>query len=44
MFRRVLDLRPGHIEALQEVRLLELRRETGGVASRFGFGRKNKTR
>lgn len=44
MFRRVLDLRPEHVEAAQEIRVLELRREPGGAASRFGFGRKNKTR
>jgi len=41
MFRKVLELRPEHVEASRELRLLQKRRDepTGGL---FGLGRKKK--
>ncbi|MEE9281751.1 MAG: response regulator [Myxococcota bacterium] len=41
MFRKVLELRPGHVEATQELRLFELRRSKSGngTKTRFGLGR-----
>lgn len=42
MFRKVLELRPNHVEATQEVRLFELRRTRGdkGTKTLFGLGKK----
>lgn len=42
MFRKVLELRPEHIEANQELRLFEIRRSKGdrGTKSLFGRGKK----
>ena len=43
MFRKVIDLRPDHVDALREVRLMQLRRTKGDdtIAGRL-FGRKKK--
>ena len=43
MFRKVIDLRPDHVDALREVRLMQLRRAKGDdtIAGRL-FGRKKK--
>ncbi len=43
MFRKVIDVRPDHVEALREVRLMQLRRAKGDdtIAGRL-FGRKKK--
>jgi CheY-like chemotaxis protein len=42
MFRKVLELRPEHVEATQEVRLFEIRRTKGdrGTKGLFGRGKK----
>ncbi len=40
MFRKVLEVRPGHTEAQQELRLLERRRNEGGGKGLFGRLRK----
>ncbi len=43
MFRQVLELQPGHVEAARELRLIEMRRGKGGSsAGLFGLGRKRK--
>ena len=43
MFRKVLEVRPGHVEAGRELRLIEMRRpKSGEKRSRFSFGRKKK--
>ncbi len=39
MFRKVLELRPGHVEATQELRLFEMRRSKGDRGSKKLFGR-----
>ncbi|MEX2208715.1 MAG: response regulator [Myxococcota bacterium] len=43
MFRKVIDVRPDHVDALREVRLMQLRRAKGDdtIAGRL-FGRKKK--
>jgi curved DNA-binding protein CbpA len=40
MFRKLLELRPGHAEATQELRLLERRRSERSCKGLFGLGRK----
>lgn len=42
MFRRALELRPGHVEAERELRLMEMRKGKGGSGGIFGIGRKKK--
>ena len=45
MFRKVLELRPEHVEASRELRLLQRRRKEtsdSGPGGLFGFGRKKK--
>ena len=47
MFKKVLELQPGHVEAEREVRLMERRKNKSGGSSRsgggmFGLGRKKK--
>ena len=41
MFRKVLELRPTHVEATQELRLIEMRKsKSGSSKTLFGFGKK----
>ena len=40
MFRKILELRPQHAEAAQELRLLERRRNERSGRGLFGLGRK----
>ena len=41
MFRKVMELRPNHVEASQELRLIEMRKsKSGSSKTLFGFGKK----
>jgi hypothetical protein len=40
MFRKILELRPQHAEAAQELRLLERRKNERAGKGLFGLGRK----
>ena len=40
MFRKVLELRPKHVEASQELRLIEMRKPKSGSKTLFGLGKK----
>ena len=41
MFRKVLELRPTHVEATQELRMIEMRKsKSGSSKTLFGFGKK----
>ena len=44
MFAKVLEIRPDHVEASRELRLIQMRKGKGGQSGsgRFGFGRKKK--
>jgi tetratricopeptide (TPR) repeat protein len=42
MFRKVLEIRPEHIEASQEIRLFEIRRSKGDRGTKTLFGRPKK--
>jgi len=44
MFKKVMELRPGHVEAERELRLIEMRKGKGDKSGGgiFGFGRKKK--
>ncbi len=40
MFRKVLELRPQHVEASQELRVIEMRKSKSESKTLFGFGKK----